>query len=115
MILAPLEFRREGDGMSFPKRGKVLPRAPRRDPKLAYRYARLIARALHGALGDTHPAVKTIMRWTGAHERTAKMWLSGKSGPSGEYLIELIRHCEAVLEALLMAADRSNADNATIA
>jgi hypothetical protein len=38
-------------------------------------YAEAIAAALKEELGDTHRATKTVMRWTGAGERTAKNWL----------------------------------------
>jgi hypothetical protein len=46
------------------------------------------------------------MRWTGASERTVKAWLAGVSGPSGQHLIELIRHSDTVLEVLLAASGR---------
>ena len=36
-------------------------------------------------------ATKTLMRWTGAGERTAKAWLAGISGLSGGHLISLLR------------------------
>jgi len=37
-------------------------------------YADGIAKALHLELGGTHQAVKTMMRWTSANERTVKNW-----------------------------------------
>jgi hypothetical protein len=46
------------------------------------------------------------MRWTGASERTAKYWLSGERGPSGEHLILLAQHSDAVLETILTMAMR---------
>ena len=36
------------------------------------RYRQAIADALRRELGPTHQAIKTVMRWTGASERTAK-------------------------------------------
>ena len=49
------------------------------------------------------------MRWTGASERTVKNWLAAKSGPSGEHLVALIRHSDAVFEALMRLAGRDQA------
>jgi hypothetical protein len=72
------------------------------------RFAAGIAAALRDALGDTHRAIKTVMQWTGANERTVKNWFSGVSGPSGEHLIELVSQCDAVLEAFLGIAGRGN-------
>ena len=46
-------------------------------------YRKAIADTLRRELGHTHQAIKTVMRWTGASERTAKYWLSGERGPSG--------------------------------
>lgn len=52
-------------------------------------YAELIADALRQEHGNTHRAVKTIMHWTGASERSVKNWLSGEFGPSGYFLMRL--------------------------
>src|SRR5262249_20175282 len=46
-------------------------------------------------------AVKTIMIWTGATERTVKNWLSGAHGPHGDYLLILLGKSDAVLDALV--------------
>ena len=70
----------------------------------AYREA--IAEALRRELGPTHQAIKTVMRWTGASELTAKYWLSGERGPSGEHLIRLAQHSDAVLITTLTMAGR---------
>ncbi len=72
-------------------------------------YRRAIADALRRELGPTHQAIKTVMRWTGASERTAKYWLSGERGPSGEHLIKLAMHSDAVLMFILTMADRLSA------
>ena len=64
----------------------------------------VVADALRQELGDTHQAIKTVMRWTGASERTIKNWLAGRSGPRGEHLVALVRHSDAVFEVFLRAA-----------
>ena len=69
-------------------------------------YPAAVAYALRNQLGTTHQAVKTVMRWTGAGERTVKNWLAGVSGPSGQHLVDLIRHSDDVLESLLLLAGR---------
>jgi hypothetical protein len=46
------------------------------------------------------------MRRTGASERTVKYWLAGERGPSGDHLIALARHSDAVLFMLLALAGR---------
>ena len=70
------------------------------------RYREAVAAALRAELGPTHQAIKTAMRWTGASERTVKYWLSGERGPSGEHLILLAQHCDAVLLTILTMAER---------
>lgn len=90
----------------LPKRGKILPghTAAARSPT---DFAIAVARALQSELGDTHRAVKTIMRWTGASERAAKNWLEGSAGPRGHYLIRLIAESDLVFELVINAADRA--------
>ena len=46
------------------------------------------------------------MRWTGASERTVKYWFAGERGPSGEHLILLARHSDAIVLVLLALAER---------
>ncbi len=89
----------------FPKKGNVFPNADG-EVRLEVNYRQTIAAALHRELGDTHRAVKTTMRWTGASERTAKNWIAGSHGPSGEHLISLMRHSDEVLAGLLSLAGR---------
>jgi hypothetical protein len=91
----------------LPKKGKGF---PRRDGKGGggLSYAEAIAIALRHELGATHQAVKTVMRWTGAGERTAKNWLAGTRGPTGEHLLSLVRQSNAVLEAFLRLAGRES-------
>ncbi|MDF2143347.1 XRE family transcriptional regulator [Paenirhodobacter sp. CAU 1674] len=69
-------------------------------------YRKAIADTLRRELGHTRQAIKTVMRWTGASERTAKYWLSGERGPSGEHLIRLAQHSDAVLITILTMAER---------
>lgn len=92
----------------IPKKGKVFPgvSVPENGESS---YAAMIATALQTELGNTHRAAKTLMRWTGASERTVKHWLSGHHGPGGDYLIALMRESEAVLETVLTASGRRDA------
>jgi hypothetical protein len=50
--------------------------------------------------------VKTVAGWTGANERTVKNWFAGAYGPSGANLLILARHCDEVLEAMIVIMDR---------
>src|ERR1700748_291644 len=87
----------------FPKAGKKFPRdvgSP------AANYASLIAEMLRTELGNSHQAHKTLMRWTGANERTAKNWLSGSNGPCGEHLLRLMEHSDRVFECVLRLSHR---------
>lgn len=59
-------------------------------------------------LRGSNRAIKTVMRWTGASERTVKGWLSGTSGPSGEHLIALLRNSDTLLERVLRLAGRGS-------
>ncbi len=92
----------------FPKKGNVLPNADG-EVRLEVSYRQTIAAALHRDLDGTHRAVKTTMRWTGVSERTAKNWIAGSHGPSGEHLISLMRHSDEVLIGLLTLAGRGEA------
>jgi hypothetical protein len=83
------------------KKGIVFPD----DAKLVT-YSATVAYALKCQLGTTHQAVKTVMRWTGAGERTVKNWLAGSSGPSGTHLIRIIQNSDETLAALLILAGR---------
>jgi hypothetical protein len=85
----------------LPKKGIVFPNGKNLGP-----YSEAVANALKSQLGNSHRAVKIIMRWTGAGERTVKNWLAGFSGPNGHYLVELIRHSDEVLDVVLLMAGR---------
>lgn len=93
---------RADSGKSFPKSsGKVLARGD-------YGYNAVIAETLRTTFGGNGAAVKTVMRFTGAGERTVKNWLEGKNGPNGENLIELVRHSDEIFEALLIMSGRDD-------
>lgn len=71
-------------------------------------FAAVIAAALHTEFGDSHAAVKKIVRATGANERAARNWFDGRNAPSGEFLIALCRNCDHVLEAVLTLSGRDD-------
>lgn len=75
-------------------------------------YRAALAMALRFELGATHRAIKTVMRWTGASERTVKYWFAGERGPSGQHLILLARHSDMVFHMVLMQAGRFVAPDA---
>lgn len=87
----------------FPKTGKKFPVDVGSSSST---YAALIADVLKSELGNTHQAHKTLMRWTGANERTAKNWLSGSNGPSGEHLLQLMRSSDRVFDFVLRLSHR---------
>ena len=88
-------------GTVVPKMGTTVHLCPN---EADYRGA--LAMALHQELGQTHRAIKTVMRWTGASERTVKYWFAGERGPSGAHLIALVRHSDMVFHVVLQLADR---------
>ncbi len=103
--------------MSFRKKGrKFRPVSGKTFPKPSGRvaasdgdeFAAVIAETLRGTFGGTRMSVKTVMAYTGAGERTVKNWFGGKNGPNGENLVELLRHSDEVLEALLLMAGRED-------
>lgn len=69
--------------------------------------ARAISDALHLEFGNSHAAVKLIVRATGANERAARNWFDGRNAPNGESLIALCRSSDRVLEAVLVLSGRS--------
>jgi hypothetical protein len=68
--------------------------------------AMAIGSALRSELGSTHQAAKTVMRWTGASNRSAKNWIGGSQIPSGWYLILLARHSPSVMTTVMVLARR---------
>lgn len=53
-------------------------------------YAQTIAELLRKEHGESHRAVKQLMRQTDASERTVKHWLSGQHGPDTVYFLRLV-------------------------
>ncbi len=103
-----MSFRKKGRKFR-PVSGKTFPRASGRVAASdGYDFAAVIAETLRERLGGTRMSVKTVMAYTGARERTVKNWFEGKNGPNGENLIELVRHSDEVLEALLLMAGRED-------
>ena len=98
--------------MSVPPKGNVLPKLGKELPMTrrnsSIGYAPAIAEALSTELRGSNRAIKTVMRWTGASERTVKGWLSGRSGPSGEHLISLLQNSDTLLERVLRLAGRGS-------
>lgn len=88
----------------FPKKGNSFPVS--RDRLTETEFAQVIASALKVEFGATRHGAKTIMKWTGTSQRTAKNWLSGSHAPSGVHLVLLARESNAVLKAILLMAER---------
>ena len=103
--------------MSFPKKGrKFRPKIGKTFPKASDRIAAIeggnfkavIAATLHDSLGGTGRAIKTVMAYTGAGERTVKNWFEASNAPNGENLVELARHSDEIMEAFLLMAGRDD-------
>jgi len=88
----------------FPKSGRKLPKW--RNRPTPSDYAASIAAALREELGTSANAAKTIMKWTGASNRSARNWLNGLGGPAGWHLILLARESSEVMATMLALANR---------
>jgi hypothetical protein len=66
-----------------------------------------IAEALRADFGSAPSVVKHVARLTGANNRTVRNWFEGNNGPSGENLVRLMQHSDAVLDVVLVLARRS--------
>ncbi|QKC89354.1 DeoR family transcriptional regulator [Mesorhizobium sp. NZP2234] len=53
-------------------------------------YAKIVAGLLRKEHGDSHRAVKQLMRQTHASERTVKHWLSAQNGPDTVFFLRLV-------------------------
>ena len=60
-----------------------------------------IGNALRKELGGSRRATKTIMRWTGVSDKTARSWLFGNSSPNGFHMIALAGNSELVMKIVL--------------
>ena len=69
-------------------------------------FKRSVAIALKQELGGSHRAIKTVMGWTKASERTVKHWFAGTHGPSGHHLIAIVSNSDAVMNYVLLASHR---------
>jgi hypothetical protein len=69
-------------------------------------FGELVSTALRNDVGGGHQATKTLMRWTGGSERTAKNWLAGTHCPSGLHLIQLAKHSDEIFNLVLALAER---------
>ena len=103
--------------MSFQKTGRnVRPDTNKTFPKSPVKieagsnstFVTEISDALRSAFGGSGKSIKTVMRYTGAGERTVKNWFEAKNGPSGENLIKLVHHSDEILEKLLLLAGRDD-------
>ena len=91
--------------MILPKKGKILREVPGRRGR-PMSYPEMVSSALRSDVGDTHRAIKTVMRWTGASERAVKNWITGVSGPNGQHLLHILRRSDVMLQMVLAASRR---------
>lgn len=70
-------------------------------------FVEVIAEALKADFGYAPAAVKRVARMTRANERAVRNWFDGKNGPSGENLVTLIQHSDAVFGVVLGLSQRS--------
>lgn len=63
--------------------------------------AEQIGQALSTELGASRRATKTVMRWTGVSDRTARSWLHGRVSPSGLHLLALAAYSAPVMLLVL--------------
>lgn len=89
-------------GSQLPKTGSQLPDS--RFVLTESAFAAQIADALCEDLGATRRAAKTVMRWTGVSDRTARAWLQGRASPSGLHLVALAARSELVMARVLRLA-----------
>lgn len=84
----------------LPKTGRKLPHW---EGALAGRqaYADVMAALLRKEHGDSHRAVKVLMRQTDASERTVKHWLAAQHGPDTVFFLRLIA-TSAVIRAFVL-------------
>ncbi|WP_371225832.1 XRE family transcriptional regulator [Roseovarius sp. 2305UL8-3] len=92
----------------FHKKGNIF-HGGSQDLVSAVEYREAVRSALTYELGGAGRAAKATIKWTGVSERTAKNWIAGSYGPSGEHLIGLMKHSDAVLDAILGLAGRNEA------
>lgn len=69
-------------------------------------YAERIAQALRRKWGSSRHSAKTIAKTVGAGVGTARKWLAGENGPSGEHLLRLAAECDEVWTVVLELTGR---------
>ena len=94
----------ENDRIFRSKSGKTFPDASGAGGSQSFPEA--IAEALIRDFGQSNAAVKTAARLIQANERAVRNWFDARNGPSGEHLVVLMRHSDAVTEAVLRLARR---------
>jgi len=70
--------------------------------------AHQIGDALRQELGATRQSSKTIMRWTGVSDTTARSWLCGRVSPSGAHLVTLAANSRSVMTVFLTLSGHSD-------
>ena len=60
-----------------------------------------IGEALRQDLGASRRATKTVMRWTGVSDTTARAWINGHAAPSASHLLALAANSHPVMILLL--------------
>lgn len=73
-------------------------------------YARTMADLLRKEHGDSHRAIKELMRQTDASERTVKYWLSAQHGPDTVYFLRLAVS-SSIIRAFVLGLIESPAAN----
>jgi hypothetical protein len=93
----------------LPKKGRKLPMW---EGALAGRqaYAEIIAELLRKEHGDSHRAVKQLMRQTDASERTVKHWLAAQHGPDTVFFLRLIATSPVIRAYVLGVIEGSQSD-----
>ena len=71
-------------------------------------FAASIAMAMQNEWGESPSARKEVGRITAANERTVRNWFEGRNGPSGENLVTLVRHSDAVFATVLELSGRES-------
>ena len=69
-------------------------------------FAVSIAMAMLTEWGESSSARKEVGRITGSNERTVRNWFEARNGPSGENLVALVRHSDAVFGTVLELSGR---------
>ena len=69
-------------------------------------FVSLVSAALRHDLGSSARASKSIMKWTGASERSARNWLLGDKAPNGRHLVMLARHSPSIWQLILTMAEK---------